>query len=241
MKYLALDLETAESVPMSHWQKFLPIPVACVAIYDSATGECSVDWEKDVTLNHHLTSTSAVLIFERLIGALDVGYQVVTWNGANFDFRVLYSLCDGEISQDVVRQVVMRSTDPAFSMHATFGYHCGLQAACEGMGVEGKLEDENVSGAQAPLAWSKGEHDLVLKYVRQDARITGTLYANILKRGFMNWITKSKRVKSWMPNPNGRATRLPTVQESLELPEPDDTTWITNYRPVSSFVEWVPI
>ena len=109
----------------------------------------------------------------------------------------------------------------------------GLAAATGYLGVAGKLDGMN--GTDAVRMWAEGEHDKVLKYVRQDARITAMLARSTEENGALGWISK---------NGYHQELRIPrgwlSVRDALALPEPD-TSWMDSPIPRDSFTGWIPV
>jgi hypothetical protein len=101
------------------------------------------------------------------------------------------------------------------------------------MGLEGKLE--GMTGAMAPVMWAEGEDERneVLKYVQQDARVTGLVYASLIKSGRLRWISKKGRTNFWRVG-----SRIRTVAEALKMPEPN-TSWMDDPLPRSKFTDWL--
>jgi uncharacterized protein YprB with RNaseH-like and TPR domain len=189
-----------------------------------------------------LCPEEAHLLTSFLCDSIDDGYSILTWNGLSFDFPVLLE----EITHPYYREripIIARKhhIDPGFQMFCEKGFLCGLQVACKGMGLQGKTE--GMHGAAAPVMWaeSREAQDKVLEYVAQDVRATLELYEAILDRGVLYWVTKSGSLGTWVPqfreNPDG-SPRMLTVEECLELPEPD-VSWMKEPWPRSKFAGWL--
>ena len=167
---------------------------------------------------------------KRLVALTDMGYTLVTWNGLGFDFDVLAE--ESGRLDDCVR-LANEHVDMMVHLFCVKGYPVGLAAAAEYVGIAGKFE--GMSGVDAVQLWAGGEHDKVLKYVRQDARVTAMLARAAEDVGELGWISK-RGLKQELRLPYGWLS----VKDALALPEPD-TSWMTDPIPRDSFTGWVPL
>jgi len=240
MEYLAFDLEIADDLPEEgRWQDHAPLGITCAATYDHE-GKSDLFFGPVQSGGRHrdrMSKVECLSLMWFLVDATKRGVPIVGWNSLGFDLQVLaYETGAWGQIRDLARY---EHVDPAFQMLCEKGYMVGLDTACQGMGVEGKLEE--VGGARAPEMWrdSREDQEKVLEYVQQDARITGLLYAAIVEKGRLDWITRSGNHSTWQPRTAfGGGKRLLTVGACLKLPEPD-TSWMTSARPRSDFAGWL--
>ena len=176
-----------------------------------------------------MTREDAAALVKRLVSLTEMGYTLVTWNGLGFDFDVLAE--ESGRLDDCVR-LAHEHVDMMVHLFCVKGYPVGLAAATDYLGVAGKFD--GMTGADAVRLWAEGERDKVLKYVRQDARITAMLARSTEDVGELGWISR---------NGNKQELRIPhgwlSVQDALGLPEPD-TSWMTDPIPRSNFTGWIP-
>ena len=231
-RFVGFDLETAKHFPEgSDWRDHRPLGITCAAIWQGE--ERSDVWHsKDAEGRplDRMTREDAASLVKRLVALTDMGYTLVTWNGLGFDFDVLAE--ESGRLDDCVR-LAKEHVDMMVHLFCVKGYPVGLAAAAEYVGIAGKFD--GMSGADAVQLWAGGEHDKVLKYVRQDARMTAMLARAAEDVGELGWISK-RGLKQELKIPNGWLS----VKDALALPEPD-TSWMTDPTPRDSFTGWVPL
>ena len=221
LKYVAFDLETAALADNETYA----LGITCAAAVTSDGAQFT--WHGAVESNGmyalRMTPEEIKALLRNLLALQKQGYQVVTWNGAAFDFRVMAAELAGDAPHVAAAQrLALEHVDPAFSMFAHKGFMCGLNAAAAGLHVAGKLA--GMCGAEAVAAWqaSREHQDLVLRYVIEDCAALGRVYAAAARAGGIRWITKAGRASYW---PCSQIADL-TVAEALNAPQPD-TSWMT--------------
>jgi hypothetical protein len=229
-RFLAFDLEIAKVVPDGEedWSKFRPFGISCAATYRS-DGLMQL-WSGVPSM----TPEQCMEMTDTLVGFHEDGWTLVTWNGLGFDLDVLAEECGDEpYYTGALRTLALDHIDVGFAMFCEKGYMVGLDTAAKGMGLEGKLE--GMTGALAPVMWAKGDDERaeVLEYVIQDARVTGMVYASLISRGRLRWISKKGRLNYWRVG-----NRIRTVAESLKMPEPN-TAWMDDPWKRSKFAGWL--
>lgn len=204
-RYVSFDLEISTSIPegAKDWNALRPFGISCAATLTVPDGEIRL-W-RGADLGYHnerlpdkMSPDEVGDLVDYLIDMSAQGDPPLAWNGASFDFQCLADETNSAWFSDIVA-LVLDEIDPGFQMVCELGYMCGLQAACDGMDVEGKME--SVGGARAPEMWAmdRGNQELVLDYVRQDVVATANVYEAILDRGYLTWITKKGYEKTWRP------------------------------------------
>ena len=235
MKLAAFDLEIAAVVPdtVQEWSKVKGLGISCAAIAFSDIDEVEV-WQR---VPRFEKSVSIDLV-ERLGELSEEGYTLVTWNGCSFDFRVL-----AEESGLVQRcgQLALNHVDLMLIVTFTKGWYLSLQAALQGAGLSGKLtrvrlstgrEIRDMDGSKAPALWAAGEHDAVLAYLKDDVVQLLKLAQLVSRRGRLSWLSRTG-------NPQEvRLSRLLTVTECFDIPEPD-TSWMSNPPRRKQFTDWI--
>lgn len=234
MKLIAIDIEThkitEEGIELKAQR---PLGITCIGIAcdkpdTSLAFQCAHSTPLDSDRPMNVEEVRAFI--EDLVGYISMGYQVVTWNGLQFDFDIIYEESDHSLI--IPKIAVQNHIDLMFQVLCTKGYPLGLDAACKGMGLPGKTE--GMHGDLAPRMWREGaqERMKVLEYVQQDALQTLYLARALQEQGKLKWISKSGNPQM-MP-----VKELLTVEKCLELTEPD-TSWMTNPLKRSSFTEWL--
>lgn len=234
MKYASWDIEIAKTVPEGedlHAHHPLGITCGAVALEDD---------EINYWYAHpKLTRDGALKMLSDLEKLVEDGYTLLTWNGTQFDFRVL-----AEETQEFERcaKLAMGHVDMMLQFTFTKGFYLSLEAALAGMRIPGKLKEvtlkdgtvlKGMSGVLAPELWAKGETDAVLSYLREDVTQPLRLAYEIEKRNGLRWITKRGMAMAV------HFDRLRTVEECLEIPQPD-TSWMDASPSRDSFFEWMP-
>jgi len=235
MKLAAFDLEIAAVVPdtVQEWSKVKGLGISCAAIAFSDIDEVEV-WQR---VPRFEKSVSIDLV-ERLGELSEEGYTLVTWNGCSFDFRVL-----AEESGLVQRcgQLALNHVDLMLIVTFTKGWYLSLQAALQGAGLSGKLtrvrlstgrEIRDMDGSKAPALWAAGEHDAVLAYLKDDVVQLLKLAQLVSRRGRLSWLSRTGNSQEV------RLSRLLTVTECFDIPEPD-TSWMSNPPRRKQFTDWI--
>ena len=230
-KYLAFDIETAKELPgdFALWRKHRPLGICCAAT-------CASD--REPTLWHSMTSagkpasrmtpTDAKQLVDYLRESAALGYTILTWNGASFDFDVL---AEESGSREHCRACVHDHVDMMFHIVCRLGYPISLEKVAQGLGIPGKAG--GMSGSEVPKLWAKGEHEKVLTYVAQDVRLALQIAAESERRKQFAWITQ-KGTRKTEPLRDG----WKTVREALTLPLPD-TSWMKTPLAREDFVAWL--
>ena len=166
-------------------------------------------------------------LVDYLVTVNDEGYTILTFNGLGFDFDILAEK-SGRLEN--CKRLAALHLDMFFHIFCLQGYCPGLGAIAKGLGLAGKTE--GMHGALAPEMWQRGEYGKVLEYVAQDVRTTLAVARFVDAWGSIQWTSKSGKSNSveigqWL-----------TVQESLELPEPD-TSWMLDPWPRTKFTGWL--
>lgn len=236
MKLATFDLEIAKVLPENINDLFdhAPLGISCAAL--------ACDDKKDVLFwqgfPKHSPEESRKLV-EDLMRYQQSGYTFVTWNGCNFDFRVLaqesgmYRECG---------QMALNHIDLMLIVTFTKGWFLGLDKALQGANISGKVKKlklsngeilDDVTGALAPILWAKQEYDAVLTYLQGDVVQTLELAKVIQSSRVIRWVSGSGKWQSIS------VPRLLTVKECFNLPKPD-TSWMGNAPKRESFIDWIP-
>lgn len=97
----------------------------------------------------------------------ELGYWIVTWNGAAFDFQLMYEHLKGRpgARMDVVETALLH-WDIMYQFVLTEGHYLSLQTAANGLGVEGKAG----VGSDAPDLWNEGKYGEAMRYQVGDVK-----------------------------------------------------------------------
>ncbi len=223
-KYLAFDIETETVIPENtNWKSHRPLGIACAATLLSDTDEVCLWQGAD-----RLTQSEAAGLVKYLRAMVAQGYTILTWNGTGFDFDVLAEE-SGMLAE--CRELTVSHVDMMFHILCRLGFGVSLNAAAQGMGLEGKPEGMN--GAMAPVLWAEGQRNVVLDYVAQDVRTTLALATECENRRALRWITKSGKART-MRLPSGWLT----MEQAERLPQPN-TAWMAEPWKRTDFTAWM--
>jgi hypothetical protein len=233
-KLAAFDLETAKIIPLNVWDwksgGLLGISCAALALTDQVAPR---SWHGIPQLTRE-ECQAVVRELERLVSD---GYTIITWNGCKFDFAVLAQ------ESGLVAECARLARDHVdLMLMVTFrkGWLLSLQKALDGAKLRGKLKMVtlstgkviyNMDGAMAPKLWKDGEHQAVLDYLYEDVKQLLELAAVVEKQKRIHWISSTGKPQTV------EIHRLQTVQECLQIPEPD-VSWMRDPPKRGDFVDW---
>lgn len=180
-RYVAFDLETT-----GLYEAGVRPDITCGATR-------LVDGPLDVSRSWHsdyadvMTVATANEYIEYLCQLQETGVAVVSFNGANFDLRVLFDLT----GNPKVRQLAAHHCDVMLQFFVEAGYRASLQSFCEGAGIDGKTG----AGGDAVKMWADGKYQQVLDYCINDVRALGDVYAHIRANGGSKRRTKAGKIR----------------------------------------------
>lgn len=154
---------------------------------------------------------------------------VVTYNGANFDFRVLY-FCT--LDPRVI-SLAKHHIDICHCFAANKGYYTSLDSFMRGCGIPGK----SGSGGDAIKLWLEGnktQKQGILDYCKNDVRCLKDLYIKMINpRAKIFRESKRGKKQRWRP-------KLQTVLNATQdyLLRPPDVSWMTNPPKIDSALDW---
>lgn len=220
MKLAAFDLEVARIPQGDDWHN---LGISCAVCVFSDRDEAIV-WQGAPELGWYGTWS----VIEALQTIKANGYQLVTFNGTGFDFKVLADEC----KERELKAMFLACThfDVFFHLFCILGYAPGLNALTKGMGLGGKTE--GVDGAMAPEMWQQGRYQEVIDYCVRDTRLTLQVAQSVIDRGAAEWTSKSGKPQSV------KIDRWLTPAQAVQLPEPDNSWMGDRAWPRSKFVGW---
>lgn len=222
-KYMAMDIETAKILPegIEDLDAERPLGIACIALVASDTRTPVVYG----TPGRAMTTAEVNRVVAEMAEHVKSGYKFVTWNGIGFDFR---TLSEESTMKTTCEFLAMYHIDMMFQFFCTTGFALGLDRVARGLGLPGKLE--GVNGSMAPLMWSDGRHEEVIRYVSQD--VMTTLDVAEKANGKIKWVTRAGRTKFTEVGP------WVSVKKCIKMPLPD-TSWMEEPWERSKFTGWI--
>ena len=121
MKYIAFDIETAERSPENDGGSYA-LGITCIGCYikDVAGVVAQRVWhgaeQEDGRLADRMTAEECKEFVQWLREMQGQFYDIVTWNGLGFDFRVLAAEIKDEVWRNVVIGMTWNHLDPMFQM-----------------------------------------------------------------------------------------------------------------------------
>ena len=230
-RLLAFDIETAKPLPdeVTDLLSHRPLGIACAAAVD-IEGQHEVLWHgrKAGTFAAQMSRGEAQRLVHDLVGFVEGGYTLVTWNGVGFDFNILAeeSGLPGECAS-----LALAHIDLMFHIVCSRGFPLALDKVAQGMGLPGK--PSGMSGSKAPTLWASGHQADVLGYVVGDCRTTFAVARATEQRGSIEWVTARGR-HATIALPSGWLT----VDQAMQLPLPD-TSWMRTPLTRESFTDWI--
>jgi hypothetical protein len=239
LKLLAFDVEGSKPIlDIKRWRHERPIGISCGATLTSENdmhrwhgGE-----QPDGRLPMQMPTDKCRELAQYLLDMHASGYTILTWNGLDFDFDILREECHDKALEKGIAKLALNHTDILFAIFSETGSMVKLDNAAKGMGIPGK--PEGISGEDAPKLWrqSREMQEKVLNYNAQDVRLTMAVHNAICEKGYLEWITKSGRLKLWKLTSNS----IPTVAVALTGPEPD-ASWMAEPVTRLDFCEWMKV
>lgn len=236
MKLASFDLEIAKILPenVNNILDYAPLGISCSAL--------ALDGNSDILFWQGFPQQSkqeCKKLVQDLMNYVASGYTLVSWNGCNFDFRVLAQESD---MYDECGQLALNHVDLMLIVTFTKGWFLGLDKALSGAGISGKVKKltlssgetlNNVSGALAPTLWAKQEYNAVLTYLKGDVMQTLELANAVKTDHVIRWISSNGKPQSVS------VPRLLPVKECFAIPKPD-TSWMTKSPKRETFINWIP-
>jgi len=160
---------------------------------------------------------------EEALAYLDSAESTVSFNGSGFDLRVMCAALDpGSHGREIAARLALSSHDILFDFTADHGYYTSLASLCKGS----LSKDKSGSGAEASEWWQAGEHDRVVSYCEDDARLTAELWNEGKDWNRLSRATKRGKIAHWELHEQGFRTVLKSVK-AWTAKKPD-TSWMTD-------------
>lgn len=214
INHFSFDLETAKPIPdFSKWREHVPLGVSCASSYWFGGRALWYAGKTQNTFTPKMSESEKNEMIETIFDAMVNGYTIVSFNGAGFDFHMLYlETQDSEIKKKI-REIAYNHVDMMFHFYTVKGYPIGLDKMSKSIGLSGKTE--GMHGDLAPELWQKGEYEKVLEYVSDDGRLTYDSYRIIMAQNGFSWISNSGYNNTFILENN----KWMTVDECLRIPE----------------------
>ena len=226
--HIAFDIETTGL-------DFEADNITCAAtrrVNDDGTVAARV-WHSDFAAQ--MTTESLVALVDYLHDAWLAGCEVVTFNGAKFDFAmVAIKLATEPGAVARVRQLAANHRDIMLQFTAEHGYYASMDSFARGCGLAPKTWD----GAAAAEAWQTGataDKQKVLDYCGEDVRCLSDLYLYIKNNGHAIRVTRRGH-RQHVPFPAFKSAREALV---VAAANPPDTSWMDSPPDLFEGTAWM--
>lgn len=238
-KLLSFDIEAGKPIlDIKRWRCERPIGISCASTLTSDNDARS--WhggeQSDGRLRIQMPTEKCRELAQYLLDMYARGYTILTWNGLDFDFDILREECHNESLEKGIAKLALNHTDILFAVFSETGSMIKLDDAAKGMDIPGK--PKGLSGEDAPKLWkqSREMQEKILNYNAQDVRLIMAVCNAIYEKGYLQWSTKSGRLKLWKLTGN----TIPAVTVALTGPEPD-VSWMATPVTRLDFCRWTKI
>ena len=234
-KFAAFDLETRRLVDNKKMGlEKGKLGVTCIGLMLSGqqSPEMWFGEETDGQIADQMSRDHLNHFVDRLMTLSDDGFTIMSWNGLNFDFRVLAAE-SGRV-QDC-QSLAIDHVDMMFNIFCDKGWPVAITQVASGMGLKGKTL--GMDGLEAVRIWTEQPHRRkdVVEYAAQDVQITLKLAELGHEQRLLRWRSQSgnlqqlKLLNGWL-----------TCNEVDRGPEPDNS-WMDNPIPRAYFKDWLAI
>lgn len=165
------------------------------------------------------------------------GVHVVTFNGAGFDFKVVFEHLKDHPRQAAYTTILAREhIDLMFEFACRNGYYASMNSFCEGS----RLAVKNGSGADAIGMWvgpsaTLASQAAVLAYCANDVRCLADLYEHVVKHGGATRLTKRGAAREvQFASPPMPVSAAATLFKN----SPPENDWMTDPPDILGAVTW---
>jgi DEAD/DEAH box helicase domain-containing protein len=167
--YGVLDIETKRSAQeVGGWHLANKMGISCAVLYNSQSDTYETYLDNQI---------------EELIAVMRQMKLIIGFNIKRFDYRVL----SGYIQTDYSK---FPTLDLLEHVHQRLGYRLSLGH----LGETTLDAPKSANGLQALLWWKEGKIDEIIKYCKQDVRITRDLYLFGKQKGYVLFRNKAKQI-----------------------------------------------
>ena len=225
--YVAFDIETTGLIGTTNpWPE---VTCAATRLVDGNTLDVRT-WHSDYAaiMSHDTINELLAYLWECYLRNI----VVVTFNGAGFDFNVLYGITKNPLA----KQLASGHCDLMYQFAVAHGYFASLQSFCDGIGIEGKT-----GKAVDAIAMWETDKDEVLKYCENDVRALGDVYAHVLATGGAKRQTKRGTItfSSFELDDRGRLMTVAMAAERVVQNMVPDQSWMKDPPNLLNTVAWI--
>ncbi len=161
MRKITFDIETRNLFADVGSNDPVALDISVLCIHDSLTDEYQSFLQED---------------FPKLWPILESADMFITFNGDHFDIPLLNKYYPGDLTK-------IKSLDLMAEVRKSLGRRIKLDTLAEA--TLGK--NKSGHGLEAIVWWQQGEVEKIIKYCKEDVKITKELYDFALKNGFLRY------------------------------------------------------
>ena len=186
MRKIVFDVETRNIFQDVGSNNPTDLDISVVCIYDYSTDIYQSFLQED---------------FGRLWPILEMADMLITYNGDHFDIPLLGKYYPGNLTK-------IKSLDLLKEVKNVLGWRLKLDSIAEATLGQGKSSH----GLEAVTWWKNGEIDKIIKYCKEDVRVTKEIYDYALKNSFLKYREGQKvkeiklDTKNWEKKNDGAMT-----------------------------------
>ena len=154
-----------------------PLPYV-IALFDTRANQATT-FLSDNTTDHHIIES---------IKAMQNTRNLCTFNGTQFDFRMLAAACKHKSDQRALADLALNHFDIMLQFACENGYFSSLSSFVTPTLGRGKIGN----GADVKEQWANGEYEAVSDYCADDAKLTAQLFDYGAAKGHILRTPKSK-------------------------------------------------
>lgn len=161
MKKIVFDVETRNIFQDVNSNDPRELDISVVCIYDYENNSYQSFLQED---------------FGKLWPILERADMLITYNGDHFDIPLLGKYYPGDLSK-------IKSLDLLKEVKKTLGFRLKLDSIAEATLGQGK----SGHGLEAVTWWKNGEVDKIIKYCKDDVKVTKEIYDYAIKNGYLKF------------------------------------------------------
>lgn len=234
MNFATFDMEVFNDPEPVDWNP-TELGIACAGIKTNDDPKVQLFYHPDYL---RMSQADAATILFALETYVRNNYQIVTVNGAKFDFRVL---AEETNQHERCARLAADHIDLTAACLCKYGWTIGLETLAIGAGHPGKTKSlktrdgriiDEMSGALVPELWPV-DPEACLTYQIGDCDATLAIVEAGERTGRVRW--RSASGKSYFLDV---AHGWPTVRQAMAWTAPD-TSWMTNPAHRLDLVDWI--
>ena len=181
-----------------------------------------------------MTPETAEELATYLHSTTDCGTELVTFNGAKFDLKLLHELVASDETKSLVAELVQSHVDLMLSCTLRLGYYTSMDSLAKGS-LEPTIT-KSATGLDAVRWWKAGEIDKLLAYCGDDCKVLEALHSKALEKTMLYRLPRRGGSRKAFD----LADALVSVRDVVAKP-PHREDWMKpNANILIASVDWLP-